>query len=47
MAFRVYPIWETNLNSTATKTQQWQQPYFIDLSTETNLDFINKILSRQ
>lgn len=47
MAFRVYPTWEADLNNTATKTQQWQQPYFIDLSTETNIDRITKILSRQ
>lgn len=44
MAFRVYPTWETDLNNTATKTQQWQQPYFIDLYTDTSL---SKILSRQ
>jgi len=32
MAFRVYPIWESNLNQTAKKTQDWQMPYFIDCS---------------
>lgn len=33
MAIRVYPSWESNLNPTATKTQQWQIPYFFDIST--------------
>ncbi|HAP4494889.1 TPA: MepB family protein [Enterococcus faecalis] len=33
MAFRVYPSWENNLNQTATKTQEWQVQYFIDLSS--------------
>lgn len=32
MAFRVYPIWESNLNQTAKRTQDWQMPYFIDCS---------------
>lgn len=32
MAIRVYPSWEKDLNSTATRTQNWQVKYFIDLS---------------
>ena len=32
MAFRVYPSWVTQLNSTALKTQVWQSKYFIDLT---------------
>lgn len=32
MAFRVYPTWETGLNTSANKTQQWQKSHFIDLS---------------
>lgn len=43
MAFRVYPDWETYLNVTALKTQQWQHKYFINLShsdTETQLSQI-------
>lgn len=33
MAIRVYPTWETELNQTAEKTQNWQCQYFIDLSS--------------
>lgn len=29
MGVRVYPIWETDLNPSALKTQKWQIPYFI------------------
>ncbi|BAX69963.1 hypothetical protein LEUCM_00525 [Leuconostoc suionicum] len=47
MAFRVYPTWETGLNNTAIKTQQWQQTYFIDISTEINLDKISRFLNPQ
>ncbi|MCM3071903.1 MULTISPECIES: MepB family protein [Staphylococcus] len=36
MAMRVYPHWESNLNKTALKTQKWQSPYFLDLSTTFN-----------
>jgi hypothetical protein len=32
MAFRVYPPWVQDLNPTAVQTQQWQAPYFLDLS---------------
>ena len=32
MAIRVYPTWETDLNPTATKTQNWQKEFFFDLS---------------
>lgn len=32
MAIRIYPSWETDLNSSATKTQKWQVPYFVDLT---------------
>ncbi|MFC6346725.1 MepB family protein [Vagococcus carniphilus] len=28
MGIRVYPEWESDLNQTATKTQQWQLDYF-------------------
>lgn len=36
MAMRVYPNWESNLNKNALKTQKWQTPYFLDLSTIFN-----------
>lgn len=32
MGIRVYPEWESDLNQTATKTQQWQLDYFTFLS---------------
>ena len=32
MAFRVYPPWVQDLNPTASRTQNWQTPYFLDLS---------------
>lgn len=32
MAMRVYPQWEKALNKTATSTQAWQLPYFVDLT---------------
>lgn len=35
MAMRVYPDWVTELNKTAHKTQQWQMPYFINLTSST------------
>lgn len=34
MALRVYPSWETELNQTATKTQQWQSMYFNEIPHE-------------
>jgi len=34
MALRVYPEWVKELNKTAFQTQQWQLPYFIDLSKD-------------
>jgi hypothetical protein len=33
MAFRIYPPWVHDLNTSARKTQKWQLPYFCDLST--------------
>jgi len=32
MAFRIYPSWSKNLNSTARKTQKEQIPYFTEIS---------------
>ena len=28
MAMRFYPVWETDLNETASKTQKWQTHFF-------------------
>ncbi|SNZ05251.1 hypothetical protein SAMN05421503_0899 [Terribacillus aidingensis] len=36
MAIRVYPEWEADLNKNASKTQQWQSAYFVDLTKEIN-----------
>lgn len=38
MAIRVYPTWVKELNSTATKTQNWQKEYFIDTSVNVDLE---------
>lgn len=46
MAIRVYPSWETNLNSTASKTQKWQTPYFIDLSQATDTKKLKKLYKK-
>lgn len=43
MAFRVYPSWITELNTTAKKTQAWQIPYFIDLSTTYDIEKLNAL----
>ncbi|MFW3591324.1 MepB family protein [Staphylococcus caprae] len=40
MAFRVYPVWETNLNTTALKTQKWQCNYFIDLTKNIKKELV-------
>lgn len=34
MAFRLYPIWTEDLNDSATTTQRWQLPYFVDLTKD-------------
>lgn len=38
MAFRIYPVWESNLNKTAQKTQLWQRDYFLDLTKSVDKD---------
>lgn len=45
MAFRVYPSWLTELNITAKKTQAWQTPYFIDLSSEYDVEKLKELYS--
>ena len=32
MAMRVYPSWDSLTSKQAMKTQEWQLPYFIDMS---------------
>lgn len=34
MALRVYPIWETDLNASAARTQKWQTKYFSDYTNK-------------
>lgn len=36
MAMRVYPIWDTPTSKQAMKSQQWQLPYFIDMSHQNH-----------
>ena len=43
MAFRVYPLWETNLNKTALATQRWQQPYFFEYSIDKYREKIKEL----
>lgn len=44
MAIRIYPSWETDLNASATKTQKWQMPFFIDLTDGVNQEKLHKFL---
>lgn len=43
MATRVYPIWVKDLNPSAQKTQNWQVPYFIDLSSEVDCHILKTL----
>ncbi|MBV7392236.1 MepB family protein [Enterococcus sp. ALS3] len=43
MAMRVYPDWETDLNTSATKTQNWQSKYFIDTSSIIDSEKLNTL----
>lgn len=36
MAIRVYPGWDVPTSKQAMKTQEWQLPYFVDLSNSNN-----------
>jgi len=42
-AFRVYPNWETSLNSQATKSQKWQLKYFFEIGAEMNFKKVKKM----
>ena len=44
-AIRVYPPWDQAENKQAIKTQQWQLNYFLELSSNTAIDFtkVNKL----
>ncbi|MGX7025781.1 MepB family protein [Vagococcus hydrophili] len=46
MAIRVYPSWETDLNPTATKTQKWQLPHFVDLSEDIDVVKLTKLYKK-
>lgn len=37
---RVYPSWQNSLNKQAQKTQEWQKKHFIDLSDDSEGNFI-------
>ena len=43
MAIRIYPSWDSPTSKQAMKTQEWQLPYFVDMSNSNNLA-IEKIL---
>ena len=46
--FRVYPPWDIVTNNQAQKTQLWQKNYFIELSTNLEIDFekVKKIIMK-
>lgn len=37
MAMRVYPSWDHPISKQAMKTQQWQRPYFVEISELSDL----------
>ncbi len=43
MAMRVYPSWDSPISKQAMKTQEWQLPYFVDMSNPNKLP-IDKII---
>lgn len=43
MAIRVYPSWDCPTSKQAVKTQEWQLPYFIDMSNPNELP-IDKVM---
>ncbi|WP_375178808.1 MepB family protein [Enterococcus rotai] len=43
MALRLYPDWVMGLNKTASKTQQWQSPYFIDLTDTWDVSVLQQL----
>lgn len=43
--FRVYPSWDKPTSKQATKTQQWQQQYFVKLSTAESEERVKAMLS--
>ena len=43
--FRVYPIWDKATNSQASKTQQWQLQYFLEITPETDLKTAKRLYS--
>lgn len=47
MALRVYPDWIQTLNKTAAATQNWQSPFFIDLTDEFDLEKLEMLYFKQ
>lgn len=43
MALRVYPSWSTPLNKTAAATQNWQLPFFADLTNICEVELLKKL----
>ncbi|UBM59980.1 MepB family protein [Marinilongibacter aquaticus] len=43
--FRVYPIWDGNLNPQAQKTQAWQLQYFYEIDDSTDLQNVQALYS--
>ncbi|MFD2829695.1 MepB family protein [Corticicoccus populi] len=43
MAVRVYPSWISDLNPSASKTKEWQNEYFVDLTDECPQERIKEL----
>ena len=41
--FRVYPPWDTTNNKQAGKSQEWQQNYFVELNSNTDLKLVENL----
>jgi len=41
--FRVYPIWENDLNASAKKTQNWQLDYFVEFGEDESINSLKKL----
>lgn len=41
--FRIYPFWDNATNGQAMKTQQWQRNYFLEITTDTDLETAKRL----
>lgn len=45
MAFRLYPSWESSLNPTARRSQEWQCKYFVDDVSDVPTKLLQRIIT--